>query len=299
MASPRLAAFCCPKQDAGSRLLLAMPPRAFHALRLACGALSLAMRLRGPPQRSAGDLEPSPSLSPTHILRHAATCDTLGCLGLVLQSAVWLGFPGAMPGLVEDGETWAGVGPTAFCVASALWIQLFYAACFYWLFCYALDSYLVVRRSSGVSTILVYRLMSWGLAGLLCAEGALVLYSPSLSRCEGSTMQVLPLHLATYLPLLLAMLGIPVLRRGTLSAVDSAIKGGQGVYTARERKAQALVGRRLLRPGVVLGACWGCNLLNEGLLLYLDTQPSLGERAHRGLRQAATTTWVMAISRHK
>ena len=30
-----------------------------------------------------------------------------------------------------------------------LWIQLLYSACFWWLFCYAVDAYLVIRRSAG------------------------------------------------------------------------------------------------------------------------------------------------------
>lgn len=30
-----------------------------------------------------------------------------------------------------------------------MWVQLLYSACFWWLFCYALDAYLVVRRSAG------------------------------------------------------------------------------------------------------------------------------------------------------
>lgn len=32
------------------------------------------------------------------------------------------------------------------------------------------------------STILLYRLLAWGLAALLCVEGLLVLYAPSVSR---------------------------------------------------------------------------------------------------------------------
>jgi ocular albinism type 1 protein len=31
-----------------------------------------------------------------------------------------------------------------------MWIQLLYSACFWWLFCYALDAYLVIRRSAGL-----------------------------------------------------------------------------------------------------------------------------------------------------
>lgn len=30
-----------------------------------------------------------------------------------------------------------------------MWLQLLYSACFWWLFCYAVDAYLVIRRSAG------------------------------------------------------------------------------------------------------------------------------------------------------
>lgn len=35
---------------------------------------------------------------------------------------------------------------------------------------------------SSLSIILLYHIISWGLAALLCAEGLLMLYYPSLSR---------------------------------------------------------------------------------------------------------------------
>lgn len=41
--------------------------------------------------------------------------------------------------------------------------------------------WLRLRRLSP-SIILLYHLMAWGLAALLCAEGLLMLYYPSLSR---------------------------------------------------------------------------------------------------------------------
>ncbi|KAB0390607.1 hypothetical protein E2I00_010100 [Balaenoptera physalus] len=34
-----------------------------------------------------------------------------------------------------------------------MWIQLLYSACFWWLFCYAVDAYLVIRRSAGLSWV--------------------------------------------------------------------------------------------------------------------------------------------------
>ena len=46
-----------------------------------------------------------------------------------------------------------------------LWIQLLYSACFWWLFCYAVDAYLVIRRSAG-------QRYSEQAAGFFCPVGA-------------------------------------------------------------------------------------------------------------------------------
>ncbi|XP_021102042.1 G-protein coupled receptor 143 isoform X6 [Heterocephalus glaber] len=183
MASPRLGTACCPTRDAATRLVLGFRAREFHALCLGSGALRLALGLLRllPP---AAPRPPAASPAPVRILRIAAACDALGCLGLVVRSSVGLSFPDFVEHIsTENGtDTW----PAAFCVGSAMWIQLLYSACFWWLFCYALDAYLVIRRSTGQSTMVLYHLMAWGLATLLSAEGAAMLYYPSVSRRQGT-----------------------------------------------------------------------------------------------------------------
>lgn len=90
MASPRLGTFCCATRDAATQLVLSFQPRAFHALCLGSGALHLALGLLRllPGRRSAGPGLPSASPPATartpasaRILRAAAACDLLGCLG--------------------------------------------------------------------------------------------------------------------------------------------------------------------------------------------------------------------------
>ncbi|XP_074180307.1 G-protein coupled receptor 143 isoform X2 [Rhinolophus sinicus] len=188
MASPRLGTFCCPTRDAATQLVLNFQPRAFHALCLGSCALRLALGLLQllPGRRPAGPGAPwtSPRASArvpasTRILRAVAACDVLGCLGIVVRSVAWLGFPDFVENVSQVNGT--DIWPAAFCVGSALWIQLLYSACFWWLFCYAVDAYLVIRRSAGLSTIVLYHIMAWGLAALLCTEGVLMLYYPSVS----------------------------------------------------------------------------------------------------------------------
>ncbi|VTJ83537.1 Hypothetical predicted protein, partial [Marmota monax] len=84
MASPRLGTFCCPTRDAATQLVLSFQPRAFHALCLGSGALRLVLGLLQmlPRRRPAGPGAPSTSPpASARILRAAAACDGLGCLG--------------------------------------------------------------------------------------------------------------------------------------------------------------------------------------------------------------------------
>ncbi|XP_053747872.1 G-protein coupled receptor 143 [Panthera pardus] len=158
MASPRLGTFCCPTRDAATQLVLGFQPRAFHALCLGGGACRLALGLLQllPGRRPAGPgatstSPPASARAPAsvRILRAAAACDLLGCLGIVFRSAVWLGFPDFVKDISDVNGT--DLWPAAYCVGTAIWIQVLYGACFWWLFCYAVDAYLVIRRSAGQS----------------------------------------------------------------------------------------------------------------------------------------------------
>ncbi|XP_006147827.2 G-protein coupled receptor 143 isoform X1 [Tupaia chinensis] len=297
MASPRLGTFCCPTRDAATQLVLSFQPRAFHALCLGSGALRLTLGLLQllPGRRPAGSGAPSTSqLASARILRASAACDVLGCLGIVTRSTVWLAFPDFVANISKVNST--DIWPAAFCVGSAMWIQLLYSACFWWLFCYAVDAYLVIRRSAGLSTVLLYHLMAWGLAALLCVEGAVTLYYPSVSRCERGLDHAIPHYVTTYLPLLLVLVANPILFRKTVTAVASLLKGRQGIYTENERRMGAVIKIRFFKIMLVLIICWLSNIVNESLLFYLEMQPHIDGGALRHVRNAAKTTWfIMGI----
>uniref|UniRef100_M3XTM5 G-protein coupled receptor 143 n=2 Tax=Mustela putorius furo TaxID=9669 RepID=M3XTM5_MUSPF len=303
MASPRLGTFCCPTRDAATQLVLSFQPRAFHALCLGSGACSLALGLLQllPRRRPAGLGAPSPappasarSPASVRILRAVAACDLLGCLGIVLRSAVWLGFPDFVDNRSDGNGT--DVWPAAYCVGSAMWVQLLYSACFWWLFCYAVDAYLVIRRSAGHSTMLLYRLAAWGLAALLCVEGAGLLYSPSVSRCERDLEHAVPHYVTMYLPLLLVFVANPILFRKTVTAVASLLKGRQGIYTENERRMGAMIKIRFFKIMLVFIICWLPNVINESLLFYLEMQADINGSSLKPVRNAAKITWfIMGI----
>ncbi|XP_005614026.3 G-protein coupled receptor 143 [Equus caballus] len=294
MASPRLGTFCCPTRDAATQLVLGFQPQAFHALCLGSGALRLALGLLQllPGRRLAGPGAPAtaPPAS-ARILRAATACDWLGCLGIVVRSTVWLGFPDFVESISDVNRT--DIWPAAFCVGSAMWIQLLYSACFWWLFCYAVDAYLVIRRSAGLSTILLYRIMAWGLATLLCVEGVVILYYPSVSRCERGPEHAIPHYVTTYLPLLLVLVANPILFQKTVTAVASLLKGRQGIYTENERRMGAVIKIRFFKIMLVFVICWLSNIINESLLFYLEMQPDINGGSLKHVRNAAKTTWFI------
>ncbi|EPQ16781.1 G-protein coupled receptor 143 [Myotis brandtii] len=212
----------------------------------------------------------------------------------MVRAAVWLGFPDFVQTMNVGNGT--DIWPAAFCVGSAVWIQLLYSTCFWWLFCYAVDAYLVIRRSSGLSIILLYHLMAWGLAVLLGAEGLLMLYHPSLSRCERGLEHAIPHYISAYLPLLLVLLANPILFGKTVTAVASLLKGRQGVYTEKERRMGAMIKTRFFKIMLVVVVCWLSNIINESLLFYLEMQPDINGGALKYVRNAAKTTWfIMGI----
>ncbi|XP_023417673.1 G-protein coupled receptor 143 isoform X5 [Cavia porcellus] len=266
MASPRLGTFCCPTRDAATQLVLSFREREFHALCLGSGALRLALgllqllRARRPTAPGAPPASPPASV---RIVRAAAACDALGCLGLIIRASVWLAFPDFVQHISAGNRT--DVWPAAFCVGSAMWIQLLYSACFWWLFCYAVDAYLVIRRSAG-------------------------------QRCEKGLDHAIPHYVTTYLPLLLVLVANPVLFHKTVAAVASLLKGRKGVYTENERRMGAVIKTRFFKIMLVFVACWLPNILNESLLFYLEMQPDIDRESLRGVRNAAKTTWfIMGI----
>nr|XP_055193481.1 G-protein coupled receptor 143 isoform X4 [Nyctereutes procyonoides]XP_055193482.1 G-protein coupled receptor 143 isoform X4 [Nyctereutes procyonoides] len=214
--------------------------------------------------------------------------------GILFRSAVWLGFPDLVENISSVNGT--DVWPAVYCVGSAMWIELLYSACFWWLFCYAVDAYLVVRRSAGQSTVVLYHIMAWGLATLLCVEGVIMLYYPSVSRCERDLEHAIPHYVTTYLPLLLVLVANPVLFQKTVTAVASLLKGRQGIYTENERRMGATIKIRFFKIMLVFIICWLPNIINESLLFYLELQPDVSGSSLKPVRNAAKTTWfIMGI----
>ncbi|XP_014845971.1 PREDICTED: G-protein coupled receptor 143 [Poecilia mexicana] len=299
MASPRLETFCCPNRDAATEFAVSFQPVLFGALSLGSAALSLVFAvLQVLPKRKGyrrlGQYPLPRPASSSRVLFIISICDILGCTGIIVRSSVWLGLPSIVEGISVTNNT--DVLPEAFCVGSAMWIQLFFSASFWWTFCYAVDFFLVVKTSAGISTIVLYHMITWGLAVLLCVEGVAMLYYPSISDCEQGLQHAVPHYITTYAPMLLVLIANPVFFSRTVSAVTSLLKGRQGIYTENERRLANEIKIRFFKIMLVFFVCWAPNIINECLLFYLEMQPNITDNSLRNTRNAALTTWfIMGI----
>ncbi|TRZ00090.1 hypothetical protein DNTS_004641 [Danionella cerebrum] len=296
MASPRLETYCCPNRDAATALVLGFEPRLFCAVQAGSCALSagLALLQTLPKRRSPRGGSSGRQSASGRILLIISVCDILACTGMLLRSSLWLGLPGLVSEISEGNSS--SVWPQVYCVGSAMWIQLFFSASFWWTFCYAVDVFLVVKRSAGISTIVLYHMITWGLTLLLCVEGVAMLYYPSISSCEDGLQHAIPHYVTTYAPMLLVLTVNPVLFSRTVSAVTSLLKGQQGIYTENERRLGSEIKTRFFKIMLVFVVCWLPNLINESLLFYLETKDDVKAAELKNIRNAALITWfIMGI----
>ncbi|XP_062862567.1 G-protein coupled receptor 143 [Trichomycterus rosablanca] len=296
MASPRLETFCCPNRDAATDFVVNFQPPFFSAICLSSAGLSLIFSIlqilpkhRG--YRRVGTYPLPKPASSSRILFIISICDILGCAGMIIRSSLWIGLPTVVSqiSVTNSSNTW----PEVLCVGSAMWIQLFFSASFWWMFCYAVDVYLVVKRSAGISTIVLYHMITWGLAVLLCVEGLAMLYYPSLSSCEKGLQHAVPHYVTTYAPMMLVILINPVLFTRTVTTVTSLLKGRQGIYTENERRLGTEIKIRFFKILLVFFICWLPNLINESLLFYLEMQPDVQSAELNNVRNAILITWFI------
>ncbi|XP_045910503.1 G-protein coupled receptor 143 [Micropterus dolomieu] len=299
MASPRLETFCCPNRDATTEFVVTFQPVLFGALSLGSAVVSLIFAIlqilpKRKGYRRIGQYPLPRPASSSRILFIVSICDILGCTGIIVRSSVWLGLPNVIDRISLTNST--DVWPEVFCVGSAMWIQLFFSASFWWTFCYAVDVFLVVKTSAGISTIILYHMITWGLAVLLCVEGVAMLYYPSISDCEQGLQHAIPHYVTTYAPMLLVLIANPVFFNRTISAVTSLLKARQGIYTENERRLANDIKIRFFKIVLVFFVCWVPNIINEVLLFYLEMQTDINDDSFRNIRNAALITWfIMGI----
>ncbi|KAF4795613.1 G-protein coupled receptor 143 [Turdus rufiventris] len=286
MASPRLETYCCPNRDAATQLVMNFQPEVFCGVCIGSASISLLLTiLQLLPKKGQSPRKMPKASSSSTILLLISICDILGGLGMIFRSSVWLGFPDFIANIsvVNGTDVW----PSTFCVGSAR------GSYFYLAMWEVLTPLPMPGMLGACSTIVLYHMMTWGLAVMLCVEGIALLYYPSLSSCENGLEHAIPHYITTYAPLLLVLVANPILFRRTVSAVASLLKGRQGIYTENERRLGTEIQMRFFKIMLVFVICWSSNIINETLLFYLEMQPDINEMPLKNIRSAALITWII------
>ncbi|EMP30873.1 hypothetical protein UY3_12000 [Chelonia mydas] len=283
MASPRLETYCCPNRDAATQLVLTFQPEVFCGVCIGSASVSLLLSiLQLLPKQGQSSRKMQKASSSTTILLFISVCDLLGDLGIIFRSAVWIGFPDFIANISVVNGT--DVLPSAFCVGSACRHNKLIPDRS------AIDSGTppgqeVEAESTGewqplipcredANTIVLYHMMTWGLAILLCVEGIAMLYYPSIASCENGLQHAIPHYITTYAPLLLVLVANPILFRRTVT-------GGLEDQLS------------LVLPAADHGNPWSSNIINESLLFYLEMQPDINGNPLKNVRNAALITWII------
>ncbi|XP_044887008.1 G-protein coupled receptor 143-like isoform X1 [Mauremys mutica] len=297
MASLQLQQFCC--QSLATRLVWRFHPQVWNGLCLgsaALGLLGLLLQALARHRRGCGKVAGRGSESRLRAARGIVAAITasscLGTAGILSRSVLWLAGPPGSASEPPVNGTAGFAGPL--CTLAVMWVQYFYTAHFWALFCYALEAVQLLRRPAGCRSLTPYYLLCWGLSSTQCLWGVQQLLSPASARCDSQRplAQALAVahYTAAYVPLSLVLLLNPLLLNRALCAAAALLRGQTGRYTASERLQEQQLRRRFTSITVTFTACWLGNVVNDGLLLL---EPAWCTETLRLLHVAIWTSWII------
>ncbi|XP_064118344.1 G-protein coupled receptor 143-like [Macrobrachium nipponense] len=196
------------------------------------------------------------------IIKWLAAADLMASLGILIRSASWLADDtfGSKPDDSPLGQY--------LCIITSGMIHYFYTATYCWTFLYALDVKLVMQEKR-VSHQL-YHLISWMVPLALCLTGLLILYLPDLnchSKAVNPYMRFLPNYLSSFLPIVVVMIGNPILYCISFSGVEKQIMSARGRFTHAERRVVDGLLKKFFLINAVFYLCWLPNIVN-GIVLW-------------------------------
>ncbi|XP_071533686.1 G-protein coupled receptor 143-like [Panulirus ornatus] len=196
------------------------------------------------------------------IIRWLALADLMASLGILIRSASWLADDtfGSKPDDSKLGQY--------LCIITSGMIHYFYTATYCWTFLYALDVKLVMQDKRISHRI--YHLVSWTVPLVLCLIGLLILYLPDLnchSKAVNPYLRFLPNYLSSFIPIVVVMIGNPVLYCLAFSRVEKQIISARGRFTQSERRVVDRLLKKFFLINAVFYLCWLPNVIN-GIVLW-------------------------------
>ncbi|XP_067404049.1 G-protein coupled receptor 143-like isoform X2 [Emydura macquarii macquarii] len=297
MASPQLLRFCCLPGSPAAELVRHFHPQLWNGLCLGSAGLGLAglllqalargCRGRGRLAGPGSERRFCPARGLGAVL--AASC-WLGTAGILGRSVLWLTASPGSAGQPPANGTAAFAGPL--CIAAVTWVQYFYTAHFWALFCYALEAVRLLRRPAGCRSLAPYYLLCWGVSSTQCLWGIQQLLSPARDSCAAWHPLTVCHYVAAYVPLALVLLVNPLLLSRALRAAV-LLRRQTGMYTARERLQEWQLRRRFTSITVTFTACWLANVVNDGLLFLVELEPAWHTGTPRLAHVAILTSWII------
>ncbi|KAK7068804.1 hypothetical protein SK128_003852 [Halocaridina rubra] len=196
------------------------------------------------------------------IIKWLAAADLMASLGILIRSATWLADDtfGSKPDDSPLGQY--------LCIITSGIIHYFYTATYCWTLIYALDVKLVMqeRRISHQ----IYHFIAWIVPLVLCLLGLLILYLPDLnchSQAVNPYLRFLPNYMSTFLPIVIVMIGNPILYCLAFSRVEKQIMSARGRFTHTERRVVDGLRKKFFFINGVFYLCWLPNIIN-GIVLW-------------------------------
>ncbi|XP_037779562.1 G-protein coupled receptor 143-like [Penaeus monodon] len=154
------------------------------------------------------------------------------------------------------------------CIITSVIIHYFYTATYCWTFLYALDVKLVMHEKR--ISHRMYHAVAWTIPLILCLIGLLILYLPDLnchSQAVNPYLRFLPNYLSSFIPIVVVMIGNPILYCIAFSKVEKQIMSARGRFTQSERRVVDGLRKKFFLINGVFYLCWLPNIIN-GIVLW-------------------------------
>ncbi|XP_062595608.1 uncharacterized protein LOC134256951 [Saccostrea cucullata] len=194
------------------------------------------------------------------IIKSLVSVNVLAVIGLLVRSAVWLAhaFPDTKKTCMDASHY--------FCIVSNVWILYFFTCNHFWHLVYAMEAYMVSNNKELTSSLKVF--VGWFIPAILTASAGVVVYYKGFQTCFSlSITKSAIVYLLFLSPVVIVMLGNPIIFYQAGKSAKRALIWHYGRYTSSERKLVDAIHTKFYLILIIYFVCWIPNLVNAVLLL--------------------------------